>query len=271
MLRKTVLNVTNGYYRYDKRYDDYQLEAINLALYEGEWVSLIGDNGSGKSTLAKVLSALYHLDYGEVFLNGVLLSEATLPLFRQSVGVVFQNPDHQFIGTSVEDDVAFSLENQQIPRPDMKRRVEKALKDVGMWELRTEDPTSLSGGQKQRVQIAGLLAMQPDVMIFDEAFVMLDPYSRRELLDLLRDLKATYPLTIISITHDPEEVEHSDRVIVMDEAKLKDDGTVADIYERNPRLSPPPSEALHRLLIEKNHGLKEGFMSQADMVKHLCT
>lgn len=270
-MRKTILQVTNGYYRYDKRYQDYQLENINVALYKGEWISLIGDNGSGKSTLAKVLSGLYRLDRGEVFLNGVLLTEETLPLFRKAVGVVFQNPDHQFIGTSVEDDVAFSLENQQMSRPEMKRRVEQALEAVGMWELRTQDPASLSGGQKQRVQIAGLLAMQPDVMIFDEAFVMLDPYSRRELLHLLRDLKETYPLTIVSITHDPEEVEHSDRVIVMEEAKLKDDGTVADIYERNPRLSPPPSEALHRLLIEKNHVLKEGFMSQADMVKHLCT
>ncbi|GEM04653.1 energy-coupling factor transporter ATP-binding protein EcfA [Halolactibacillus miurensis] len=270
-MRKTVLKVTNGYYRYDKRYEDYQLENINLSLFEGEWISLIGDNGSGKSTLAKVLSGLYHLDRGTVFLNGVLLAEETLPLFRKTVGVVFQNPDHQFIGTSVEDDVAFSLENQQIARTEMKCRVEKALRDVDMWDLKTEDPTSLSGGQKQRVQIAGLLAMQPDVMIFDEAFVMLDPYSRRDLLHLLRDLKETYPLTIISITHDPEEVEHSDRVIVMEEAKLKDDGTVADIYQRNHSLAPPPSEALHRLLIEKNHALKEGFMSQADMVKHLCT
>ncbi len=270
-MRQTVLKVTNGYYRYDKRYDNYQLEAINLALYEGEWISLIGDNGSGKSTLAKVFSGLYRLDRGEVLLNGVLLSEETLPLFRKNIGVVFQNPDHQFIGTSVEDDVAFSLENQQIARPEMKQRVEKALKAVGMWDLKTEDPTSLSGGQKQRVQIAGLLAMQPDVMIFDEAFVMLDPYSRRELLNLLRDLKATYPLTIISITHDPEEVEQSDRVIVMEAAAVKDDGAVADIYERNPRLAPPPSEALHRLLMEKNHPLKEGFMSQADMVTRLCT
>lgn len=107
-MRKTVLKVTNGYYRYDKRYEDYQLENINLSLFEGEWISLIGDNGSGKSTLAKVLSGLYHLDRGTVFLNGVLLAEETLPLFRKTVGVVFQNPDHQFIGTSVEDDVAFS-------------------------------------------------------------------------------------------------------------------------------------------------------------------
>lgn len=268
-MRKTVLKVINGYYRYDKRYDNYQLEDINLELYASEWISLIGDNGSGKSTLAKVLSGLYRLDRGELFLNDVLLTEETLPLFRKTVGVVFQNPDHQFIGTSVEDDVAFSLENQQIIRPEMKRRVEKALKDVDMWDLRSQDPASLSGGQKQRVQIAGLLAMQPDVMIFDEAFVMLDPYSRRELLTLLSDLKKTYPLTIISITHDPEEVERSDRVIVMGDAQLKDDGTVAEIYERNASLTPPPSEALHRLLIKKNHRLKEGFMSQADMVNFL--
>lgn len=233
-------------------------------------MSLIGDNGSGKSTLAKVLSALYPLDQGEVFLKDVLLTDQTLPLFRKSVGVVFQNPDHQFIGTSVEDDVAFSLENQRINRPEMKRRVEKALREVDMWELRKKDPTSLSGGQKQRVQIAGLLAMQPDVMIFDEAFVMLDPFSRRKLLTLLRELKQTYSLTIISITHDPEEVQYSDRVVMLADGKVHDDGTVADVYERNASLTPPPSEALHRLLIEKNHRLKEGFMSEDDMVNALC-
>lgn len=270
MSQQPILQLTDVFFRYDKRKPHFPVGGISLSIYEGEWVTLVGDNGSGKSTLAKVIAGLYPAEKGSIQLAGIPLSEQTLQTLRKQLGIIFQNPDNQFIGTSVEDDVAFALENQQIPREDMKRRVEAALKEVDMLDHRLIDPSNLSGGQKQRVQIAGLLALNPKLMILDEAFVMLDPKSRRQLLERLNHLKQTHGLTILSISHDRQELEYSDRLIYLEEGIVKDEGTPEAVLDRHHHLMAPIGEQLRRLLVGKGYLLGSGYLTEEALVNALC-
>ena len=207
------------------------LKNISLEVEQGSYVSLIGHNGSGKTTLAKLIVGLLPYEQGEITISDVLLSKENLTTIRNKVAIVFQNPDNQFIGITVEDDIAFSLENRNVPRDEMQKLVKEYAEKVGMSEYLSKEPAYLSGGQKQRVAIADALVINPDILILDEATSMLDPKGKREILDLIKKMRVDNPeLTIISITHDIEEALESDEVILLDKGEVVASGKPQDIF-----------------------------------------
>lgn len=212
-------------------YDDKALavDHVSFTIKEGSYTTIIGHNGSGKSTLAKLLIGLLEKKSGMITIAGMPLDDEHLNDIRGKVGVVFQNPDNQFIGSTVADDIAFGLENHQIPSNEMQGLIEEYAEKVGMSEFLNSEPTKLSGGQKQRVAIAGVLAMNLNIIILDEATSMLDPKGKREINELIEKLHKKTNLTIISITHDMEEVTKSDYVVVLDDGKVKMQGNPTDI------------------------------------------
>ncbi len=216
-------------------YGDDQVDVIrelDLSIDKNEWVALIGHNGSGKSTAAKLMNGLLLPKSGKVTVGGTELNEETYWDIRKKVGMVFQNPENQFVGTTVMDDVAFGLENLGVPRKEMKERVDEALYLVGMYDYREHAPHRLSGGQKQRVAIAGILAIMPDVIIFDEATTMLDPMGRQELLKTIEELREKQEITIIYITHDLSEAALADRMIVMNQGEKWLSGKPREIFKQ---------------------------------------
>jgi len=207
------------------------LQDITLHIQKGTFVSIVGHNGSGKSTLAKLMNGLLLPSEGAVIVSGVDTSQPeTLWEVRRHVGMVFQNPDNQIVGTTVEDDVAFGLENMGVHPEEMGRRIGESLQAVDMEQHRTAQPHRLSGGQKQRVAIAGIIAMRPSMIILDEATAMLDPQGRKEVMSLADRLNREEGITIVNITHFPEEAVHSDRVIVMRAGQIYLDGTPAEVF-----------------------------------------
>ena len=208
------------------------LRDLSLTINKGEWVAIIGHNGSGKSTFAKLLNYLLAPDEGEITVNDVVATEENMWTIRDMVGMVFQNPDNQFVGATVADDVAFGMENRGVPRDEMITRVDAALEEVQMMPFADREPARLSGGQKQRVAIASVLALQPKILILDEATAMLDPTGRREMLALVHELKARMgdDLTVISITHDIDEAASADRVMVINDGELVETGLPAEIF-----------------------------------------
>ena len=208
------------------------LHDLSLTINKGEWVAIIGHNGSGKSTFAKLLNYLLAPDEGEITVNDVVATEENIWTIRDMVGMVFQNPDNQFVGATVADDVAFGMENRGVPRDEMITRVDAALEEVQMMPFADREPARLSGGQKQRVAIASVLALQPKILILDEATAMLDPTGRREMLALVHELKARMgdDLTVISITHDIDEAASADRVMVINDGELVETGLPAEIF-----------------------------------------
>ena len=208
------------------------LRDLSLTINKGEWVAIIGHNGSGKSTFAKLLNYLLAPDEGEITVNDVVATEENMWTIRDMVGMVFQNPDNQFVGATVADDVAFGMENRGVPRDEMITRVDATLEEVQMMPFADREPARLSGGQKQRVAIASVLALQPKILILDEATAMLDPTGRREMLALVHELKARMgdDLTVISITHDIDEAASADRVMVINDGELVETGLPAEIF-----------------------------------------
>lgn len=208
------------------------LHDLSLTINKGEWVAIIGHNGSGKSTFAKLLNYLLAPDEGEITVNDVVATEENMWTIRDMVGMVFQNPDNQFVGATVADDVAFGMENRGVPRDEMITRVDAALEEVQMMPFANREPARLSGGQKQRVAIASVLALQPKILILDEATAMLDPTGRREMIALVHELKARMgdDLTVISITHDIDEAASADRVMVINDGELVETGLPAEIF-----------------------------------------
>lgn len=206
------------------------LNNVSLSINKGEWIAVIGPNGSGKSTLAKTINGLIEADAGEVIIGGTKLTEESVWDVRRKVGMVFQNPDNQFVGSTVQDDVAFGLENIGVPREEMLERVAKAVKVVNMADFMDKEPARLSGGQKQRVAIAGIIALAPDIIILDEATTMLDPKGRREVIETIQQLKKERDLTVISITHDIDEAAKANRIFVMQAGELKRIGTPEEIF-----------------------------------------
>ena len=208
------------------------LHDLSLTINKGEWVAIIGHNGSGKSTFAKLLNYLLAPDEGEITVNDVVATEENMWTIRDMVGMVFQNPDNQFVGATVADDVAFGMENRGVPRDEMITRVDATLEEVQMMPFADREPARLSGGQKQRVAIASVLALQPKILILDEATAMLDPTGRREMIALVHELKARMgdDLTVISITHDIDEAASADRVMVINDGELVETGLPAEIF-----------------------------------------
>lgn len=239
------------------------LKSIDLSVSKGEYISVLGHNGSGKSTLAKLLNLILVPSSGKIFIDGKDVSDENLTddeVFevRKKVGMVFQNPDNQIVATVVEEDVAFGAENLGLPREEIRRRVVNALNLVGMQDYARHAPHKLSGGQKQRVAIAGVIAMRPDVIIFDESTAMLDPIGRKSVMDIMEKLNREENITVINITHYMEEAARADRVIVINDGEMVLDGTPKEVFSQVDLLhkigleSPQSTELMHLL---KEEGL----------------
>ena len=223
------------------------LKNVNLEVIRGEYIAVLGHNGSGKSTLAKLFNLILTPTVGKIYIDGIdvtgdSFTEDDVFAIRRKVGMVFQNPDNQIVATIVEEDVAFGPENLGLPREEIRRRVDEALETVGMTEYADRAPHKLSGGQKQRVAIAGIIAMKPEVIIFDESTAMLDPRGRREVVDVMEKLNREEKITVLNITHYMEEAARADRVIVINDGNIVLDGTPTEVFSK--------VELLHSLRLE---------------------
>ncbi|EBF5745517.1 energy-coupling factor ABC transporter ATP-binding protein [Listeria monocytogenes] len=230
-MAESFVRLEHVFYKYEDT-EKYAVKDVSISAQKGEWVALVGHNGSGKSTIAKLLNGLLFPEDGLIKIGHFVLSEKNIWEIRRQVGMVFQNPDNQFVGATVQDDVAFGLENHGVPHDTMVERVESALNEVGMQSYALHEPARLSGGQKQRVAIAGVLALQPDVIILDEATSMLDPRGRAEVMETIRIMREQEDITVISITHDLDEVLFADRVIVMNKGEIHSEGTPKEIFQQ---------------------------------------
>ncbi len=271
---KELVKVENVSFTYDEQ-DQSVLKDLSLTVKEGEWLAIVGHNGSGKSTLAKLLNGLQFAQSGHILVNGQKISEENIWDIRRTIGMVFQNPDNQFVGSTVQDDVAFGLENNGIPRDIMVDRVHWALKSVKMDSFLDQEPHHLSGGQKQRVAIASVLALQPSIIILDEATSMLDPRGREEVLETIRLLKQDQQLTVISITHDLEEAAKADRIIVMNDGQVFREGTPSEIFRLDQELTDigldiPFSIKLSQALVNYQIPISDQYLSYEQLVKELC-
>ena len=228
-----IIQVKHLKYKYEEEAENYTLNDVTFHVKQGEWLSIIGHNGSGKSTTVRLIDGLLEAESGDIFIDGDKLTVDNVWDKRRLIGMVFQNPDNQFVGATVEDDVAFGLENQGIPLAEMRQRVQEALELVGMADFKIREPARLSGGQKQRVAIAGVDALRPKIIILDEATSMLDPEGRLDLIQIVKDIKDQHGMTVISITHDLDEVALSDRVIVMKNGQVESISTPADLFMRD--------------------------------------
>ena len=209
------------------------LDGVTLSIQEGSFVAVLGHNGSGKSTLAKHMNAILLPSGGAVYVDGMDTADEELLLdIRRTVGMVFQNPDNQIVANVVEEDVAFAPENLGVPSPEIRRRVDDALKAVGMYEFREHAPHLLSGGQKQRVAIAGVIAMQPRCIVLDEPTAMLDPIGRRDVLRTIKELNRQRGVTVVLITHHMDEAAQADRLVVMARGKVVADGTPKSVFSQ---------------------------------------
>ena len=248
---------------------------VTLEVERGSFVAVLGHNGSGKSTLAKLMNALFLPTEGRVLVCGMdTLTEEKVWNIRRHAGMVFQNPDNQIVATVVEEDVAFALENLGVPQDEMVRRVEAALSAVRMSEFAETAPHMLSGGQKQRVAIAGALAMEPELIIMDEATAMLDPSGRAEVLATVRKLNREKGMTVVWITHFMEEAAVADRLVVMNDGSVAMEGTPRQVFSRVEEikalgLDVPPMAELAQTLRERGLPLPEGILTVSDMVKEL--
>ncbi|HEL2313984.1 TPA: energy-coupling factor transporter ATPase [Streptococcus suis] len=227
-----IIEVKNLKYKYNQEDEQYTLNDVSFHVKQGEWLSIIGHNGSGKSTTVRLIDGLLEAESGDIYIDGDALTIDNVWDKRRLIGMVFQNPDNQFVGATVEDDVAFGLENQGIPLEEMRSRVDEALELVGMTDFKTREPARLSGGQKQRVAIAGVVALRPKIIILDEATSMLDPEGRLDLIKIVREIKERHGMTVISITHDLDEVALSDRVIVMKNGQVESISTPNELFMR---------------------------------------
>lgn len=269
---KHIIELKNVSFRYDKTVEEYQIDTVSFHVKQGEWLSIVGHNGSGKSTVVRLIDGLLEAESGEIYVDGKQLTRETIWEIRSKIGIVFQNPDNQFVGATVEDDVAFGLENQGIPREEMFQRVEKAIEQVGMLEFKDREPSRLSGGQKQRVGIAGIIALRPTIIILDEATSMLDPEGREDLMAVMRELQKKFQLTIISITHDLTEIALSDRTLVFQKGKLESSMTPRELFSRNDLneigLDKPFSKQVQESL-SSHFPLKQDYLTESELLDQL--
>ncbi len=229
---ENIIEVRNLKYKYDSESENYTLNDVSFQVKKGEWLSIVGHNGSGKSTTVRLIDGLLEAESGDIIISGDKLTAENVWEKRRQIGMVFQNPDNQFVGATVEDDVAFGLENQGLDYDLMVERVQQALEFVSMQDFKEREPARLSGGQKQRVAVAGVLALRPDIIILDEATSMLDPEGRLDLIQTVKKIKDGNQLTVISITHDLDEIALSDRVLVMKEGQVESTATPRELFSR---------------------------------------
>ena len=266
---KSIIDVKDLSFRYKESQEYYNLKDTTFHVKRGEWLSIVGHNGSGKSTTVRLIDGLLEAESGEIVIDGQRLTDENVWNIRRQIGMVFQNPDNQFVGATVEDDVAFGLENQGLPRQEMKKRVEEALDLVGMLDFKKREPARLSGGQKQRVAIAGVVALRPAILILDEATSMLDPEGRRELIETVQGIRKDYDMTVISITHDLEEVAMSDRVLVMKKGEIESTSSPRELFSRNDLdqigLDDPFANQLKHSLSQNGYDLPENYLTESEL------
>ena len=247
------IEVKNAVFSYDEESGEV-LKDFSINIEKGSFVAILGHNGSGKSTLAKLFNGLNLPDSGKVLVDGMDTADETKALeIRNKVGLVFQNPDNQIVATIVEEDVAFGPENLGLPREEIRKRVDESLKAVGMTEYMHHEPHRLSGGQKQRVAIAGIIAMQPECVVFDEPTAMLDPRGRKDVMNIISKLNKEMNKTVVLITHYMDEAAKADRVVVIDSGKIIADGKPHDVFNKVKLLKgvgldvPQPTELIFKL------------------------
>ena len=267
----SLIEVKNVSYAYNE--EKKAVNGISFDVKQGDYITIIGHNGSGKSTLAKLIAGLLPINSGEILIDGISVKEENMPKIREKLGIVFQNPDNQFIGSTVKDDIAFGLENKLVDPKNMEGIILEYASKVGLSDFLNKEPQNLSGGQKQRVAIAGVMAMQPNIIIFDEATSMLDPKGKKEIKALMYELSQKPDFTIVSITHDIEEVLQSDRCVVLNNGSLF-------MYDTPDKVFADP-EALRKIKLDIpfNAQVKESFKNKKiklksndleGMVKELC-
>lgn len=274
-MTEPIIELNNISFRYDEA-ERNALSNVNLKVYPDEWIAIIGPNGSGKSTLAKIINGLLVPAEGVVQVNGIEVDEETVWEARRTVGMVFQNPDNQFVGATVEDDVAFGLENNGVERDEMIRRVNNSLEEVRMLEHMRKEPARLSGGQKQRVAIASVIALRPQVILLDEATAMLDPLGREEVIESIDEVKEEYNLTVISITHDIDEASRADRILVMDQGQLVKQGTPEEIFPLGDKLvgmglDVPFSQQLKDELAKRGVEVPQEYLDEEELLEWIST
>ena len=269
-----LLTAQNVSFSYDKLNN--AVDGVSLSVNEGEYVAIIGHNGSGKSTLAKLFNGLIKPDEGEIMVDGFSVREKKHTFeIRKRVGVVFQNPDNQLVSSIVEDDVAFGPENLGVPREEIGKRIDFALSAVGMQDFRHSSPERLSGGQKQRVAIAGVLALNPKILVLDESTAMLDPKGRKEVLEVVKKLNKEQKVTVISITHYMDEVVDADTVYVLNGGKIALSGAPSEIFKQKDILKSlglelPHAAELADKLIALGVNLPQGILTKERLAEELC-
>ena len=270
---KNIIEVQHLKYKYDNHVDSYILKDVTFHVKQGEWLSIMGHNGSGKSTTIRLIDGLLEAESGEIIIDGDKLTLENVWEKRRHIGMVFQNPDNQFVGATVEDDVAFGLENQGMDYQTMFDRVQEALDIVGMQDFKEREPARLSGGQKQRVAIAGVVALRPDIIILDEATSMLDPEGRLELIQTVKKIKDRHGMTVISITHDLDEVALSDRVLVMKEGQVESTSTPSELFSRvdleDLGLDEPFTNQVKATLLDSGFQLPERYLTEKELQDYL--
>ncbi|WP_187759304.1 energy-coupling factor ABC transporter ATP-binding protein [Streptococcus cristatus] len=270
---ENIIEVKNLSYRYDHKSEDYILKDVSFHVKQGEWISIVGHNGSGKSTTVRLIDGLLEAESGDIIISGDKLTADNVWEKRRQIGMVFQNPDNQFVGATVEDDVAFGLENQGMDYPMMVKRVHEALELVSMQNFKEREPARLSGGQKQRVAIAGVVALQPDIIILDEATSMLDPEGRLELIRTVKEIKDKNQLTVISITHDLDEISLSDRVLVMKNGQVESTATPRELFSRpdleDLGLDQPFVNQVKAAMIQTGLTLPETYLTEKELQEQL--
>ncbi len=271
---KHLIKFENVSYSYEEELtaDNFAVKNISLTVDKGEFVVILGHNGSGKSTLAKLSNAIFIPHEGKIYVDGMDTSEEKNEFkIREKVGVVFQNPDNQIVASIVEEDVAFGPENLGIEPKIIRERVDRALMDVGMYDYRFHETHRLSGGQKQRVAIAGMIAMQPECIVFDEPTAMLDPKGRREVMNTALRLNKELGMSVVLITHFMEEAVNADKVIIVDSGELVASGTPIEIFGKKELLADcgldvPDAVKFAGLLREKGVPLKEGILTEEELI-----
>ena len=277
-MTENILEFQNVSFRYEGGSENEQLPLavrdVSFAVKKGDFVAVLGHNGSGKSTLAKLSNSILLPESGKVLVNGMDTADESLSYdIRRTVGVVFQNPDNQIVASVVEEDVAFGPENLGVPPEEIRKRVDNALKAVGMYEYRKHEPHKLSGGQKQRVAIAGMIAMLPECIVLDEPTAMLDPRGRKEVMDTILKLNREMGMTVVFITHFMEEAVRASRVIVMDNAEILMDGTPREVFRQADRVKaagldvPKPAE-LARALQKKGVPMPDDILTASEFTEY---
>lgn len=277
-MTENILEFQNVSFRYEgsseKEHLPLAVRDVSFAVKKGDFVAILGHNGSGKSTLAKLSNSILLPESGKVLVNGMDTADESLSYdIRRTVGVVFQNPDNQIVASVVEEDVAFGPENLGVPPEEIRKRVDNALKAVGMYEYRKHEPHKLSGGQKQRVAIAGMIAMLPECLVLDEPTAMLDPRGRKEVMDTILKLNREMGMTVVFITHFMEEAVRASRVIVMDNAEILMDGTPREVFRQADRVKaagldvPKPAE-LARALQKKGLPMPDDILTASEFTEY---